>query len=170
MSKNKKLVFMALLVAQAIILGLIEKSLPLPTITPGAKLGLANIITVLALYLFTFNEVFVIVLLRVIFLAIFGGNMSSFFYSLAGGMLSLCAMYITMKIFKDSISTIGVSVVGAVFHNIGQTLVASFVIHDIRIAALLPLLLVSAVGTGIFVGMTAGFFITRVRKLPMFSG
>ena len=169
MSKNQKIVYISLLIAQALILGLIEKMIPVPFVCPGAKLGLANIVTVVALYSFNFTEVLTIVVLRVILLSIFGGSLSSFLYSLSGGILSFLAMFILLKLLHDKVGTIGVSVVGAVFHNIGQVMIASLVIQNIKMVYYLPILLIAGIGTGIFVGLTAQLLLTHLRKLSIMN-
>lgn len=158
------MVFISLLVAQGLVLYMIERMIPVPFISPGAKLGLANIITVVAIYLLTLKDAFSIVLLRVILATLIGGNLSGFFYSLSGGILSLFAMYIVFKLGKDNISIIGISIIGAVFHNIGQIIIAATVIQNIKIAAYLPILLVAGVGTGIFVGITAKQLIVYLKR------
>lgn len=169
MSKNKKMVFMSLLVAQALVLGIIEKSIPVPFITPGAKLGLANIITVVALYTFSFKDVITIVFLRVILSSIFGGTLSGFLYSISGGILSLLSMYFIFKILNNKISTMGLSVVGAVFHNVGQILVAVLFVQNIKIISYLPVLLITGVMTGIFVGLVAALILTHLKKSSLLS-
>jgi heptaprenyl diphosphate synthase len=164
MSRNRKMVFIALLVAQAIVLNIIERMIPVPFITPGAKLGLANIITVVAIYMLTLKDTFAIVVLRVIMASLLVGNMTGFFYSLSGGVLSLLAMYIAYKIGRNGISIIGISIIGAVFHNIGQVIIAAIVIQNIKITTYLPVLLIAGIGTGIFVGLTAKQLIVYLKK------
>lgn len=164
MSKNRKMVFISLLIAQALVLNIIERMIPVPFITPGAKLGLANIITVVAIYMLTFKDAFAIIIIRVLMASVLVGNMTGFFYSLSGGILSLFAMYITYKLGRNVISIIGVSIIGAVFHNIGQVIIASIVIQNIKIAAYLPILLVAGIGTGIFVGITAKQLIVYLKR------
>lgn len=170
MNKTQKTVFISLLVAQALILGLIEKMIPVPFISPGAKLGLSNIIIVAALYSFSFTEVLTIVVLKSVLLAIFGGTLPSFFYSLSGGILSFVAMFILLSLFKDKVGTIGISVTGAVFHNMGQIIVASLFVQNIRMVAYLPVLLIAGIGTGVFVGLTAQLLLTHMKKLSIKQG
>ncbi|TDT60995.1 Gx transporter family protein [Fonticella tunisiensis] len=165
MSKTRKLTFISLLVAQALVLHVIERAIPVPFITPGAKLGLANLVTVIALYTFGFKETFAIVVLRIIMAALLGGSLSSFLYSIAGGILSFFVMFVVMQLGEENVSAIGVSVAGAVFHNIGQVLVASMIVQNIRIVSYLPVLMVAGLGTGIFIGLTARYLITYVKKL-----
>ena len=170
MSKNRKMVFISLLVAQALVLHIFERMIPVPFITPGAKLGLANIITVVAIYLLTFKDAFAIVVLRVIMATLLGGNLSGFFYSISGGLLSLVAMYIVYKIGKDHVSIIGISIIGSVFHNIGQILIAVIVVQNIKIVAYLPILLIAGIGTGIFVGVTAKQLIVYLKRFSFNEG
>lgn len=164
MSKNHRLVFISLLVAQALVLNIFERMIPVPFITPGAKLGLANIITVVAIYMLTLKEATSIVVVRVVLATFLGGNLSGFFYSISGGLLSLMAMYIVVKLGKDVVSIIGVSIIGAVFHNIGQIIIAAAVIQNLKIAGYLPVLLIAGIGTGIFVGITAKQLIVYLKR------
>lgn len=167
MRKTQKLTAIALLVAQGLVLHIFERMLPVPFITPGAKLGLTNIITLIALYMFSFKEVFLIIVLRIILATIFGGTLSNFLYSIAGGILSFLAMYIMKKLGKDNISIIGISMIGAVFHNIGQVIVAGLVIENVMIVTYLPILLVAAIGTGFFVGLTAKYLLPFIKRITL---
>ncbi|HSN66122.1 MAG TPA: Gx transporter family protein, partial [Fusibacter sp.] len=141
-SKTRMLVFISVLVAQGMILSFIESMLPIPFIAPGAKLGLANIITLSAIYLLTFKQATAVVLLRVLLTATTFGSLSSFLYSFSGGVLSLLVMAAILKVFKGEISLIGVSIAGAVAHNLGQLFVAAIIIHNVLILTYLPILLI----------------------------
>ncbi|MTK12147.1 MAG: Gx transporter family protein [Clostridiaceae bacterium] len=165
MEKAKKLVFMSLLIAQAIILYIVEGMLPVPFITPGAKLGLANIITVVSMYIFSFRETLLIVIIRILLATFFGGNVSSFLFSVTGGVLSLVAMYITKQLGKENVSIWGISITGSIFHSIGQILVAAFLIQNMNIAVYLPILLVAGVGTGFFIGLASKHMLVHLNKL-----
>jgi heptaprenyl diphosphate synthase len=165
MTKNKKMVLISLLVSQALILSFIESMLPIHFFMPGAKLGLANIITLASLYLFKFHESLFIVVLRTFLAASLFGTMISFLYSISGGLLSLLAMYFTIKVGRERISIIGTSVIGAVFHSIGQICVAILIIQNIKLVMYLPYLIVISVGTGIFVGITAKYLLHAFDKL-----
>lgn len=165
MKKTQKLTFISLFVAQGLALYMVERMIPVPFITPGAKPGLTNIITVLALYMFGFKDVFLIIILRILLSTLLGGSMSSFLYSIAGGILSFLAMYFLKRIGKDEISIIGVSIVGAVFHNIGQIIVAGLVIENAMIVTYLPILIVAALGTGFFVGLTSKYLLPFIKKI-----
>ncbi len=159
---------MSLLVAMALVLHMIEQMLPIPMITPGAKLGLANLITVLALYTLTKKETFMVVILRSTMAAIFAGGASGWMYSMAGAILSFVVMCFVKEIGKDHVSMIGVSASGAVFHNIGQLIVAVFVLQNFGVMLYLPILTVSGIGTGIFIGLTTHYTKTHMDRLSFF--
>ncbi|QCX34397.1 Gx transporter family protein [Caloramator sp. E03] len=165
MKKTQKMLFISILVAQALVLYIVETMIPVPFITPGAKLGLANIITVVSLYSLSIADTFLVVILRIILSTLLVGSLSSFFFSLSGGILSLLVMFILKKFGKENVSIIGVSVMGSVFHNIGQILVASITVQNIRIIAYLPVLMIAGIGTGIFVGITSKFLLAHLKKL-----
>lgn len=169
MKKTQKITFISVLVAQALVLYLVERMLPIPFIAPGAKLGLSNIVTVVCLYLFNLKDAFVVIILRIILSTLFGGSLSSFLYSISGGLLSLIAMYIVKKLGKDYISIIGVSITGAFFHNLGQILMAAVIIHNINIIVYLPILSIAGIGTGFFVGITSSYLMLYVKRLPFYS-
>ncbi|SKA87846.1 heptaprenyl diphosphate synthase [Caloramator quimbayensis] len=165
MKKTQNMIFISILVAQALVLYIVETMIPVPFITPGAKLGLANIITVVSLYSLSLADTFLVVILRIILSTLLVGSLSSFFFSLSGGILSLLVMFILKKFGKENVSIIGVSVMGSVFHNIGQILVASITVQNIRIIAYLPVLMIAGIGTGIFVGITSKFLLVHLKKL-----
>lgn len=170
MKKTSKMVYLALLVAQALVLHIFESMIPVPFITPGAKLGLSNLVTVIALYtLEDYKEVFIVVLLRITLATMFGGNLSSFMYSVGGGLLSFGAMVLTKELFKDKVSIIGVSCSGAVFHNIGQLLVASAIVRNLGVTLYLPILSIAGIGTGIFIGVSANYLTKHISKIPYFK-
>lgn len=166
MKSTKKMVFISLLVSQALVLYIVESMLPVPFIAPGAKLGLSNLITVIGLYTLSYSETFLIIILRVILSALFGGSLSSFLYSLSGAILSFIIMCLIKKIGSYRVSIIGVSAAGAVFHNVGQILVAALIIQNINIALYLPILNITGIVTGVFIGITANYAITYVKKIP----
>ncbi|MBM7562368.1 Gx transporter family protein [Fusibacter tunisiensis] len=165
--KTRLLVFISVLVAQGMVLSFIERMIPFPFIAPGAKLGLANIVTVTAVYLLTFKEAAAVVLLRIFLTAATFGSLSSFLYSLAGGVLSLLVMAGIVKVFRNDFSLIGVSIAGAIFHNLGQLLVASFMINSFLVLTYLPILMIVAIPTGLFVGFVARYLIAYLERVNM---
>ncbi|MGL4774427.1 MAG: Gx transporter family protein [Clostridium sp.] len=169
MNKTRKTVYIGLLVAQALVLHIFESMIPLPFVTPGAKLGLANLVTVLALYtLESKKEAFLVLFLRLSLGAIFGGSLSSFMYSAAGGILSFTFMVLVKEVFKEKVSIIGVSTTGAIFHNIGQILVSAAIVQNIAVTLYLPVLSIVGLVTGIFIGITANLLISHMAKIPYF--
>ncbi|MFL0247833.1 Gx transporter family protein [Candidatus Clostridium stratigraminis] len=169
MRKSQKITFISLLVAQALVLYVIEGMLPIPFIAPGAKLGLSNIITTVCLYIFSLKDAFIVMMLRIILSTLFGGSISSFLYSISGGILSLLAMYVIKRLGKNYISIIGVSITGAFFHNLGQIIAAALIINNINIIVYLPVLAVAGIGTGFFVGITSRFLMKYINKLPFYT-
>lgn len=170
MNKTFRIVFIGLLVSQALVLYTVESMIPVPFIAPGAKLGLTNLITVIALY--TLNnkkDVFLIIMLRLLLSTMFSGNLSTFMYSAAGAILSYFVMILVKEFFKDKVSIIGVSASGAFFHNVGQLIIASLIVQNIGVMLYLPLLSAAGLGTGIFIGITSNFVVKHLSKLSYFN-
>lgn len=155
---------MGMMVSVALMLHVFENFMPVPFIAPGAKLGLANIVTMFALYIFGFGEAMTVLILRVIMGSIFGGGLSGFLYSFTGGVLSLIAMYGVKTLFRDHVSIIGVSVTGAFFHSLGQVLMATFIIRNIKMLSYMPVLSIVSIVTGVFIGYTSKYFISYLNK------
>ncbi|MEL7569987.1 MAG: Gx transporter family protein [Eubacteriaceae bacterium] len=163
--RTKKLLYVSLLIAFSLILSYIETFIPAIPI-PGAKLGLASIATLLALYLFDFKTSFTVVALRIILSAFMFTNFTALIYSLSGGIVSLIAMYLTIKLAKDKLSIIGVSIIGAVFHNMAQLAAAIFVLGTVSIVTLTPWLLFLGIITGIFTGLASKYVLkySHIKK------
>ncbi|GAA0736202.1 Gx transporter family protein [Clostridium oceanicum] len=169
MSKIQKMIFFSMLVSQGIVLNIIERMLPLNFTIPGAKLGLANIITLTCIYFFSFKEALLVVVLRTILTSFIAGSPSSFLYSFSGALVSFFIMYMLIYISEEKISTIGISILGGVSHNIGQLIVATFIIENMKIFYYLPFLMMTGVATGIFVGLCVKYLLLYLRKLKYFS-
>lgn len=169
MSRTQKLIFISILVSQGIVLSIIERMIPLNFTIPGAKLGLANIVTLTSLYLLSFKETLAVVILRTIMTSFIAGSISSFLYSFSGAMLSFFVMYLLILFGKDKVSTIGVSIVGGVFHNIGQLIVAALIIQNISIMTYLPFLMITGLVTGLMVGVTVKYLLVHLRKIKYFE-
>jgi heptaprenyl diphosphate synthase len=171
MNKTFRIVFIGLLVSQALALYTVESMIPVPFIAPGAKLGLTNLITVIALYtLNSKKDVFLIIILRLLLSTMFSGNLSNLMYGTAGAVLSYCIMVCVKTILKDKISIIGVSASGAFFHNVGQLIVASIIVENTAVMLYLPILSIAGIGTGVFIGITSNFIVKHMSKLPYFKG
>ena len=159
--KAKKLTQLAMLTGLALIIFIIELQIPNPFPIPGIKLGLANIITVYALYNYHAGEVMMIVFSRIFLAAVFGGNMMALLYSFSGSVLCLAGMLILKRIIDEKHIWIA-SVFGAVLHNIGQIAVAA-AIMGFGVFAYLPFLLVSGCLAGAFTGGCAQMVVHRMR-------
>lgn len=166
MTKNQRLVYIALLAAQAVIISLLERAIPSPFIfAPGAKLGLANIITCMALYTLPVKDASKVVMIRLVLATLLGGTISTFMYSAAGAILSFVGMLAVKNISFSKVSLIGVSTTGAVLHNIGQLTVASWVAQTWTVMLYLPVLSLVGISTGIAIGIAANYLLTHIEKL-----
>lgn len=167
-SKSFKMVYLALLVAIGLVLHLVENALPNPFVLPGAKLGLANIVTLLGLVLFGFRDGMIIAFLRVMLGNLLGGTLFSipFFLSFAGGIFSACVMGLSLILLKKEwISVIGVSLLGAASHNLAQLIVASVIMNQIGILFVyMPYLMTVAMLTGFFIGLASIFLSNLLKK------
>lgn len=147
----------------ALILSYVEALIPLNIGVPGVKLGLPNLVTICLLYKLGKREAWTVSIIRVILAGLLFSGLFATLYSLAGAILSL----IVMSALKDSgrFSLLGVSLGGAVFHNIGQIITASLVIQDIGIFYYLPVLIISAAISGTLIGILGIIIINRIQKL-----
>jgi heptaprenyl diphosphate synthase len=153
MSKTRKLALLSILLSLALALHIFERNLPLPMAVPGIKLGLANIITLLTIIFFGFREAALVVFMRTFLGSMFGGGLLSFCFSLVGGLLSTIIMTILYKKFFKYFSIPAISISGAIFHNIGQITVASLIMENFNLFYYLPVLLISGIITGFFIGL-----------------
>jgi len=162
--KTKKLTELALLTALALIIFIVELRIPNPIPIPGVKLGLANIITVYAVYHYRVKEVFMIVIVRIVLGSVFSGSIMALMYSFAGSMLCLAGMIPLHKVIPARSIWI-CSVLGAVLHNVGQISVAIMVTGTFGVIAYLPFLLVSGCAAGAFTGLCAQLLVNRNRAM-----
>lgn len=159
--KVKRLTELALLTALALIIFVIELQFPNPVPVPGVRLGLANIITVFAVYHYRAREVFLIVFARILLGSFFSGNLMALMYSMAGGILCLVGMVWLKRIILERYIWL-CSVLGAVLHNIGQISVACL-IAGWGLLAYLPFLLVSGCIAGAFTGLCVQMILQRAK-------
>lgn len=145
---------LGMLTAVAIVLGYFEHLLPVTGI-PGVKLGLANTVLLYALYLLDIPSAILLMFLKVGVSGLLFGGPAAMLYSFAGGVLSLLVMILARKM--QGLSIVGVSILGAVSHNIAQMLVALFVVETRAILAYLPVLLLAAAVTGTLTGLVARY-------------
>lgn len=170
MNKTRKLTLVSMLIAISIIIYKVEFALPsLDFIAPGVKLGLSNVITLACLYIFGAYTAFVVLVIRVFISSLFFGGVSAMLYSLVGSLSSLAVMLALKKINLKSISILGISMAGSFFFNIGQLIVAAFIIQNNKIFYYLPYVSIMSMLTGIFVGLTAIFFIDRLQDIMKYQ-
>lgn len=163
MIKTKKMTLLALIISQALVLHYIEGFIPV--LAPGAKLGLANIMTLVSLVLFGCKEAILVVIIRSVLGSLLGGSVIGILYSLSGGILSGLIMSIFYLRFSDYFSLMGISTAGAVFHNIGQLLTASWIYGTIGILyTYLPILMLAAIVTGFFNGLVSRYILASIQK------
>lgn len=165
-SKTSQLTICALLISMALVLSYMERFFPLQMLIPlpGMKLGLANIVTVMALYFFGEKHAFTILILRCILGSVFGGGISGLAFSMTGGLFAMTTMSIVRR--TRLFSVYGVSVLGAAAHNMGQILVAMFLMNSVYVAGYLPYLL----AVSVFTGMATGAVCAGVFKALVASG
>ena len=160
-----KAAYFGVFTALALIFSYVETLIPIHIGIPGVKLGLANLIVVIALYRIGVRESYVLSVLRVILAGFLFGNLFAILYSLAGGLLSLTVMVFLKK--TEKFSVLGVSMAGAVFHNIGQLIMAAIVLESLSITYYLPVLMISGIVTGLLIGIVANEMLKRVRSLQL---
>jgi heptaprenyl diphosphate synthase len=145
------------------ILSYIEVILPpLFPAVPGIKMGLANIIIVFLLYRRGPLLAGAVSLVRILLVALLFGNTMSLMYSLAGGVLSFIVMILLRRL--KFLSTVGVSVAGGVFHNVGQILAAMVLLDTSQLAYYLVVLIITGTVSGIFIGLCGATLVKRVLQ------
>ena len=160
----KRLVFDALLTAVALTVFVIELHIPLSVGIPGVKLGLSNIVTVAAVFLLGPADAAGILFARILLGSIFSGQVTALWYSLAGGLCCYLSMLVTHRFLDESQIWLA-SVIGAVFHNVGQLLAAAAFTRTWAVFWYFPVLTVSGVLAGLFTGVAAQFTAKRVAKV-----
>ncbi len=162
--KTKKIALLGILTGVALILSYVEAILPpLYPAIPGIKVGLPNIVIILALYKYGFKEATVISLIRVFIVALLFGNVMTLAYSVAGAVLSILLMGLFKKL--DFFSEVGVSIIGGVFHNIGQILVAIILLNSTLIGYYMIILAITGTVAGAFIGIAGSVLVKRLKNI-----
>lgn len=161
--KTREITKIAILTSICVVISIIESYFTfIGDIIPGLKLGLANIVIIFALYKCGFKTALLVSLIRVLIVAIlrtgFGIN---FFFSLSGALFSIIAMTILMK---TKLSIIGVSIIGSIFHSIGQVLIGIIMLDNYNVIYYLPYLLIFSIPTGIIIGIITKKIINNTEK------
>lgn len=158
--ETKKVAEMGMFIALAFILSYIESLIPVSFGVPGIKLGLSNLVVMVVLYRFSARTAFGVALVRILLAGLTFGNLSSMMYSMAGGLLSFLVMVLLKKTKKFSVY--GVSMAGGVSHNVGQIVMACFVLQTHLLVYYLPFLLVAGVVAGTAIGFVSGMLLKRL--------
>ncbi len=159
--QTRRLTRDAMLTSVALIIFVIEAQLPPLTSIPGIRMGLANIITVYAVFAVGAADAAVILAARILLGTIFAGSLSTLMYSAAGGCLCLLAMLALKRVLTER-QMWAASVIGAAAHNAGQIAVAVAVTGTIGLLAYLPVLLASGMTAGLFTGLCAQALTKRI--------
>ena len=160
--KARRIAELSVLTAVSLIIFIVELQIPNPFPIPGIKLGLANIITVYAVYHYRAYEVAMIVTVRLLLGSVFSGNFMALIYSASGAFLCLLGMLLLKRIIDEKHIWIA-SIFGAVLHNTGQIIAAIIVTQTVQIIAYYPFLLVSGCLAGLFTGLCAQFIMPRIK-------
>ena len=163
--KSRKLAFLGLSIALAMILSFVESQIPVFTAVPGMKLGLPNLVMVFLLYRVGWKETVAVSLVRVLLVSLLFGNAQSLVFSLAGAVLSLAGMALLKK--SRLFSPVAVSVTGGGLHNIGQIIAACLWTGTAQIAYYLPVLLLSGIAAGILIGLLSGLLLKRLSSVSL---
>lgn len=162
--KPRRLAELAVLCAVSLTIFIIELQIPNPFPIPGIKLGLANIVTVCAVYHYKPYEVALLVAVRITLGAVFSGNIMALLYSAAGSLLCLLGMLLLRRVIDEKHLWLA-SVFGAVLHNTGQMAAALLVLQTVQVLVYYPFLLVSGCLAGAFTGLAAQLVTARLKKL-----
>ena len=151
------------MLAISIVLSIVESMLPVIPV-PGVKLGLANVVTLLIMFLYGEKDAFTILLLRIVLVGLLRGNIFSvtFFLSLSGGMVAYFFMFLFKRLNRFSL--VGISIMGAFGHSVGQIAMAIFLIERTELIFYFPYILVLSVATGVVTGLIANRALAIMRQ------
>ena len=160
---KKKTAHLGVMLALALICSYVEVLIPFSVGIPGIKLGLANIVIVFALYSIGTKEAFILSIARVIISGFMFGNPMAIAYSFTGGMLSLTTMCLLKK--TKLLSVISVSIAGGIAHNIGQIIIATFIVSNYSVMYYIPVLMIAGFITGALIGIVSFEVFSRIGHL-----
>ncbi len=158
----KQTALYGILIALAMVMSFVESLIPLPIPVPGVKVGLANLVTITGLYLVGIPGTICVTLLRVVLVGLTFGNPYSMVYGLSGSFLSLFVMAAAKK--YRLFSQVGISILGGVFHNIGQITFAAVIVETPGLYYYLPALLAAGCAAGTVIGILGGILTERLGK------
>ena len=157
-----KIALYGTLIALAMVLSFVESLIPIPFPIPGIKLGLANLVTISGLYLIGIPGTICVTILRVVLVGLSFGNPYSMIYGLSGSFLSLLVMALAKR--YRWFSQVGISILGGVFHNIGQVSFAAWIVQTSGVYIYLPVLLAAGSIAGAVIGVLGGIVAERLTK------
>ena len=160
--KTKKVAFLGLSIALAMILSFVESQIPALVAIPGIKVGLPNLVIVFLLYRMSAKDAIIVSIIRTLLVSMLFGNIQMLTFSVAGAALSLASMILLKK--TNWFSTITVSIVGGIFHNIGQIAAAILWTQTAGIVTYLPVLLISGTIAGAVIGLISGMLVEKLKK------
>lgn len=161
--KNTKFVAeTALIAGLSIVLGYVESFFPALFSVPGIKLGLSNLAILFALYKQGYSSALCVMIIKVLISSLFFSGFQTFWFSASGGVLSLFAMCTSKKLGLWSIK--GTSILGGIFHNLGQLISAAVILENTLIFSYFPVLLISGTVTGLLIGIVADLCISKTKK------
>ena len=160
----KKLTTMSMLTAFSLIVFLIEAQIPLPIAIPGVKLGIANVITLFAIWMLGWKEAGAILVVRIILGNLIVGNVMAMLYSIAGGLLCWVIMSLLKPVMKQNQIWI-MSVLGALGHNAGQLAVAVWISGTVGMLWYAPVLILAGIITGAFTGKCTELVLGHMEKI-----
>lgn len=160
--RARKVALYGILIALAMVMSFIESLIPIPIPVPGVKLGLANLVTITGFYLIGIPGTICVTILRVVLVGLSFGNPYSMIYGLSGSLMSLLVMSIAKK--YHWFSQIGISILGGVFHNIGQITFAAWIVQTAGVYVYLPALLAAGCIAGTIIGISGGILTERLIK------
>jgi len=161
--KTVRITELGMLLALALVFSYFESLIPVFVAVPGVKIGLANIVTILLLYRTNWKNVMMFMTVRVLLAGFLFSGVSGIIYSFAGGFCCIIIMSI-LKHFPH-FSLVGVSITGAICHNLGQIIVAVFVMENVHILYYLLVLCISGAISGLLVGYLAFLLLKRFKKM-----
>ncbi len=159
---SKKISLLALFTAFAVVLGYVESFIPSLGI-PGAKLGLANLAVMLTMYMLGTYQGLIVSIIRILIIGMYFGNLFSILFSIAGAVISYVVMVLLKK--TNILSMITIGVFGGVFHNIGQIIIAMFVVETYQVIYYLPVLLIVGIITGAVIGTVSNMVYSRTKNI-----
>ena len=160
---TRKMTRIAMLLTLGLALSYFESLIPFNFSVPGIKLGLANMVTMFVLYRYETKDAVLIMFLRVLISGFMFSGLNTIIFGIFGGIFCITVMKVIKRF--DFFSVVGVSILGAVFHNIGQLAAAFIIMQNTNIIYYLPYLLISGIVSGFFIGYISAILIKRFQNI-----